>query len=171
MRWTGFPADMGQGENTKYDTDAIKSRLTEYREREKDIEYQSERLDRIETKLISVGSPTFSDMPKSPNQSNDRIVNMIAQKEELKSELDALLKKQKDERKEINAILKRLKHSDEKAVIQMRYLDGASWNEVVDMLFGGKEDFLGKEDTYLRRIHKIHGYALLNMAIIAQKGK
>lgn len=155
----------------RYDTDAVKYRLIEYREREKDIDSQTERLDRLEMKIMSVGSPTLSDMPKSPSPPQDRTTALIADKIDLENDIRQAIAEQRKEKEAIETILRKLRHSEERAVIRMRYFDGASWNDVVDMLFGGKADFLGKEDTYLRRTHKIHGSALLNMAIIIQGGK
>lgn len=155
----------------RYDTDAVKYRLIEYREREKDIDSQTERLDRLEMKIRSVGSPTLSDMPKSPSPPQDRTTALIADKIDLENDIRQAIAEQRKEKEAIETILRKLRHSEERAVIRMRYFDGASWNDVVDMLFGGKDDFLGKEDTYLRRTHKIHGSALLNMAIIIQGGK
>lgn len=154
----------------RYDTDAVKYRLIEYREREKDIDSQTERLDRLEMKILSVGSPTLSDMPKSPSLPQDRTTALIADKIDLENDIRQAIAAQRREKEAIEVILRKLRHSEERAVIRMRYFDGASWNDVVDMLFGGKDDFLGKEDTYLRRTHKIHGSALLNMAIIIQGG-
>lgn len=155
----------------RYDTDAVKYRLIEYREREKDIDSQTERLDRLEMKILSIGSPTLSDMPKSPSPPQDRTTALIADKIDLENDIRQAIAEQRREKEAIEVILRKLRHSEERAVIRMRYFDGASWNDVVDMLFGGKDDFLGKEDTYLRRTHKIHGSALLNMAIIIQGGK
>lgn len=158
-------------DETRYDTDAVKYRLIEYRERAKDIESQTERLDRLEMKIRSIGSPTLSDMPKSPSPPQDRTTALIADKIDLENDIRDQIAEQRREKEAIECILRKLRHSEERAVIRMRYFDGASWNDVVDMLFGGKDDFLGKEDTYLRRTHKIHGSALLNMAIIIQGGK
>ena len=155
-------------DETRYDTDAVKYRLIEYRERAKDIESQTERLDRLEMKILSIGSPTLSDMPKSPSPPQDRTTALIADKIDLENDIRQAIAEQRREKEAIEVILRKLRHSEERAVIRMRYFDGASWNDVVDMLFGGKDDFLGKEDTYLRRTHKIHGSALLNMAIIIQ---
>lgn len=149
----------------KYDVEAVKNRLVEYRERERDIDNQIERLERLEMKMVSIGSPVISDLPKAASPSHDKIGSMVAQKEELEICIREDIQKQEAERSEIEGILKKLKRSDERAVIRMRYFDGATWNDVVDMMFGGKDDFLGKEDTYLRRVHKVHGSALLNMAI------
>lgn len=58
----------------------------------------------------------------------------------------------------------RLKRSDERAVIRSRYLDGASWGDVVDLLYGDEEDLLEREDMYRKRVFKLHGRALLSMA-------
>ena len=148
----------------EYDVHEIKMRLVAYKEKEKDIDHQLERLDRLETRLMSIGSPTLSDMPKAPSASHDREADLIAQKIDLENEIKQYVQEQKKEREEINRILGKILSSDEKAVIRMRYIDMLSWNDVVDSMFGGKEDFLGKEDTYLRRTHKIHGAALVSMA-------
>lgn len=168
---TRYDAGEVEDNEPRYDTDAVKYRLIEYRENERDIENQLERLDRLELKLRSIGSPVFSDMPKSPSPSQDRMADMIARKVDLENEIRDAVAEQKKEREAIESILKKLRHSDERAVIRMRYFDGVSWYAVSDMLFGGKDDFLDKEDTYLRRSHKIHGSALLNMAIIIEGEK
>jgi len=158
-------------EDKKYDVDAVKNRLSEYRDREREIDNQIERLDRHISRMKSVGAQTVSDMPKGTRTSNDRIADMLAMKEEIELEISSLVQIQKEERAAIGGILKKLKKPDERAVIQMRYFDASDWYGVVDMLFGGKEDFLDREETYLRRTHKIHGSALLNMAKYIEESK
>ena len=37
------------------------------------------------------------------------------------------------------------------------------------MMFGMNDDFDYREDTYIRRVHKIHGSALLDMARIMEE--
>lgn len=152
--------------HSEHETDAVKKRLEAYRDKERDIENQLERLEGFEMRLKSIGSPTLSDMPKIQSVSHDRIADIIAQKMELEEEIQGDIDFQRKERKEINLVLKKLPTSDEKAVIRMRYFDRLSWYDVTDMLFGGKADYLGKEDTYLRRTHNIHRSALINMTEI-----
>lgn len=164
----GVPDTMNDENEKVYDVDAIKNRLVGYRERERDIDNQIERLDRIETRMSSVGSPTISDMPKSPSPIEDRMASMVAMKVDLENDIRKAVQFQETERKFFETVLSFLKHSDEKAVIRMRYLDGGTWYDVTDMMFGGKEDYLGKEETYLRRVHKVHGSALLNMAMVIE---
>lgn len=50
---------------------------------------------------------------------------------------------------------------DQRAVLQMRYLDGCRWVEIAEMLFSGDpDDFDERQDSFVRRVHKIHGRAL-----------
>lgn len=148
----------------RYDVEAVKARLYAYREMARDIENQNERLERIKTKLVGVGAQSITDMPKSPSPADDRTVELIQQKMELEDEIRAVIEQRKAERVFFERVIKHLRRSDERAVIRVRYIDNASWDEVVDVLFGGKEDLLEREDIYLRRVYKLHGQALLSMA-------
>ena len=134
--------------------EAVKTRLYAYREMSRDIENQNERLERIKTKLIGVGAQSITDMPKSPSPTDDRTVELIQQKMELEEEIREVVEKRRAERAFFESV----------AVLRVRYIDNASWDEVVDVLFGGKEDLLEREDIYLRRVYKLHGQALLSMA-------
>lgn len=149
----------------QYDVGAVKAWLVEYRNNERDLDNQNERLERLVMKMTSVGAPVLSDAPKSPNSSRDRFGDYLAKKEELEADIADALQKQKSTRKEIERILKHIRNPDERAVIRMRYLDVSNWTDVTDLMFGGREDYLGKEESYLRRVHKVHGDALRHMAI------
>ncbi len=173
---------IGQGENEviglltmeekRYDVAAVKERLNEYREKERDIDNQIERLVRLVTKMSSVGAQTITDMPRSPGADGDRIGKLVAEKEEeLEADIRSDERDQKEEWSKIEAILSKLKHSDERAVIRIRYHDRESWSTVAEVIFGNVEDYLDREGTYIRRVHKIHGSALLNMAKIMEDGE
>jgi hypothetical protein len=154
----------------RYDVAAVKDRLNEYREKERDIDNQIERLERLVSKMTGAGAQVITDMPRSPSASGDRMAELIGHKEELETSIRKAVEEQSEERRRIEEILKRLRHSDERAVIRIRYFDRENWSIVAEVMFGGKDDFLGKEETYLRRVHKIHGSALLNMARIIEDG-
>lgn len=143
--------------------EAIKKRLKEYTERERDIVNQLERIERMEAKLTSVCSPVFSDLPKSASPSQQRMADLTEQKIDLENKVSRAMERQKEERAELSEIVDCLESSDEKAVIRMRYFDFSGWDSVLSMLFGGKEDFLDKLDSYKRRMYTLHGSALLNM--------
>lgn len=148
----------------RYDVDRIKERLYGYRESARDLETQQERLEKLRTKLLSVGAQTLTDMPKAKNQTVDRLTDLLQQKDELEEEIKELVESRRKERVFLEGIIKHLRRSDERSVIRVRYIDNESWDGVVDVLFGGKEDLLDKADIYMRRVYKLHGEALLSMA-------
>ena len=111
-------------EEKHYDVEAVKQRLIDLRDLRREIENQSERLERLETKLVGVGAQALTDMPKSPSPSNDRISDLMQQKFDLEEDIRATLEHRRRERMFFEKIIRRLKHSDERAVIRSRYLDG-----------------------------------------------
>lgn len=112
-------------EEKHYDVEAVKQRLIDLRDLRREIENQSERLERLETKLVGVGAQALTDMPKSPSPSNDRISDLMQQKFDLEEDIRATLEHRRRERMFFEKIIRRLKRSDERAVIRSRYLDGA----------------------------------------------
>lgn len=159
-------------EQTKrYDTDAVKEWLRTYPEKQQDIRNMQAQYERLEDKLSSIGSPTLSDMPKSPSRVMDKEAELIAQKVDLEKEIEMAKKDVHQLRVEIEKVMSCLKKANEKAVIRARYLCEEEWNDISFILFGAKEDYLDKEESYERRTYMIHGSALLNMAKYIEDNK
>jgi len=148
----------------QYDAEAVKSRLIEYREAERELDNQIERLQYLTYKMTSISSQAFTDMPKAPSASHDRIAEIVGRKEELEDIVKQMIQSQTEVRERIDKILKRSCRPDEKAAIRMRYFDRMEWEEITKMLFGSKDDFEEKEATYLRRAHRAHRSGLEHMA-------
>lgn len=157
----GYPGVM---EEKRYDVDAVRERLNQYLSTEQDIDNQIERLERLDSKMKGVSAQVLTGMPRSPSASNDRMAIMLGQKEDLEQSIKEAVSQQSQERNEIEEILTHIDKPDERAVIRMRYLDRTEWKEVLDMMFGGRPDFLEKEETYERRMYRVHSSAILNMA-------
>lgn len=148
----------------RYDTDAVKAKLAEYVEKVKYYRHQCERMDRLQTKIIGVGAQVLSDMPKAPSHDNDRAADIIAQKIDLEQELGDTVAELLEERHGIEKAIRSLKNADQRAVILSRYIDGDSFKDVNELVFGGKADFADKEESYMRRVFNIHGEALIGLA-------
>jgi len=151
-------------EEKRYDVCAVKDRLVRYMENEREIDNQIERLEHLNARMIGLGAQVLTDMPKAPSAADDRLASLLSQKDELEALIRGSVSEVSRERNELESILQHIRNPDERAVIRMRYFDRSSWLGVRDMLFGNRPDFEGKEDTYLRRAHRVHDTALLNMA-------
>lgn len=143
---------------------ALKDRLMEYREREREIDSQIERIENIKGKMIGLRSLEMSGMPHAQFATKDRLTKLLAQKEEVEKDVMRMIGIQESEKEWINSLLKHVKRADERACIRVRYIDVESWTQVAKILFGSNEDFYERKDSYLRRTTKIHGRALQQMA-------
>ncbi len=145
---------------------SLKNRLKLYRENEREIDNQIERFENLTAKMYAVGSIEITDMPKAPSPAGDRLASLIGQKVELEKEIRDLISHQENERNWIRDVLKGIKSPDERAVIEMRYIDVESWTTVTKMLFGENEDFEDRFESYRRRTTQLHGSALVKMCSI-----
>lgn len=147
----------------------IKKRLLEYMDTERYLDSQIERLRTLESKMYSIGSPEITDMPKGSNVIKDRIGTMVAKKEEIENEIGGLIVRQNGERVWVQAILDRMTRCDEKAIIQIRYLDGQSWSKVAEHVYGKRKDFDERKESYIRQCTRIHSRAMQNIIAIVRK--
>ena len=152
------------GAGREYDVAGVKARLSRYMDTERDIDSEIERLERLQSKLYGTSSKKLSDMPRAPSPVQDRMAQLLARKDELEREIRDMIAAQDAERAWINHMVVGLRRSEQRSVIRMRYLDGERWTDVCALMFGDKEDYCDREDSYLRRVMTLHGQALLNMA-------
>lgn len=147
----------------RHTPESVKAWLRSYGELIADIDNLCERAEILREKASSPSSPILDGMPHEKGGHTDRIGHLVAQCDSIEYEAKTKLTKAKTLYKGIDTSIKMIQgkgSADKRAVLQMRYLDLATWDETLDMLFMKKPDFLDKEDTYLRRCHKIHKEAL-----------
>lgn len=149
-----------------YDTAAAKERLVRYRDIERDIDNQIERLEHLNSKKDGLGSQVITDMPKGKSISPDRISGMLARIEQMELRLRNTMRKRDREKQFLETSIECLDDPDERAVLQMRYLDMTDWNDINFALFGYKSNFEDKEDVYLRRAYRIHKSAIREIAMV-----
>lgn len=152
----------------RYDVRAVKDRLKQYWEGEKDLIAQTEQLQRLELLMVGVGAQRLTDMPKSPSPPRDRLTDLLYRKQEMEEEIAEQISHQREERKYINDTLRKVRSADEKNVIRCRYFSGMKWQEVAAAVFGNCEDYDDKAESYLKRVQVLHGRALYHMAISAE---
>lgn len=160
---------MSKKTKTEKETDAIKERLQSYAALQRRLDNKIERLVYLESITGSPSSPNLSGMPRGSGNGNSKTERQIIQKEELKSEIKDMTRREYKERTELERLVKEMQDPDEQTVIEMRYFDNAKWRPICDMLYSSNPDYIDKVDKYMKRIFKIHGSALQTLTRIQKQ--
>lgn len=157
-------------------TDEVKKRLQLYGERDREYCDLIERREVLQSRAYAPKGTQLDGLPHSTGFVSDRTGNLVGQLEELDIELS---EKRSDLRAlyhELDNYIGQIKTArrrgwpDRRAVLQMRYLDLADWNTITVMLFGQRNDFEDRQESYLRRTHRLHMTALLELAEFDKTG-
>ena len=108
-------------------------------------------------------------MPHYQPFSADRIGRVLGQIEELEQQAQAAWDSAAGVYDELQAAINALPSPNLRTVLCARYLDLLTWERVASVLFGSREDFEQKSDSYLRRTFKFHGTALAELAQIRKE--
>ena len=96
----------------------VKQRLIAYRESDKYIDNLIELQERAEAQLAGIGSPAFSDMPRSGTPSSpDRFTDKIAKLDELKAKVKDQIEQRDNERHYFEKLLSKIKKANQVSVI------------------------------------------------------
>lgn len=153
------------------ETDEIRELLEAYGTFQRRIDNTEERLAFIRTTKGSPSSTNYSGMPSGSRDGTSKQERNAIKEEELVEKLRNMYAEENRKREEIEELIERMEKPDEEIVIEMRYLDFASWRAISAAAYGNEEDYEEHEQRYLKKIFKIHGSALQTLArIYTQKG-
>ena len=130
----------------------------------REIDNQIERIERMEALMTSPTGPNLSGMPRASGSTGDRVAMQVARKMELEETIKETIEAEQAERKAIEEMVQQIKKPDERAVIRLRYFDRAEWPEICQILYGEAEDFEENTESYMRKIFRVHGTALVCLA-------
>lgn len=85
------------------------------------------------------------------------------------SRLRRLWREEERERRALSEIVEMLPLPEQRQVLFARYFDFHSWNTCNHVVFGRHPEFYLRQDSYLRRLFRVHGEALANANRIADK--
>ena len=74
--------------------------------------------------------------------------------------LRKLREKEQAEHEALMTIIEALPRPEQRQVLLARYIDGHSWASVSQLLFGRRPDYWLRQESYERRVYRIHGEAL-----------
>lgn len=147
-------------------TKQIKEHLGKYLKLLREIDNQTERLDRMEAVYGSPPGPDRSGMPRAKGGISDRVSSSVMKKMELEDRIKELEAEERRENEAIELMIRQLDDPDERAVIRLHYFDRAPWDDTTAALFGDRPDYIDRMEAYQRRTYRLHGRALLKLAVI-----
>lgn len=150
-------------------TEAVKNWLWKLREAVADAELTEERLDALWSRAEAPRGSNLDGMPHAGSFAEDKIGALVARIEELTAENARLWGRVGELRREREAAIRRIEgrgYAELRAVLRLRYIDGETWDDLTFILFGSKEDYTEREESYLRRAYKLHGKALYELSQI-----
>lgn len=132
------------------------------------------RADAIRDRAASPASPTLDGMPRSPGFEGDKLGGVVGTADVIERQVAEKEAQAAEAYREIDATIQQIsgKHATErKFILQCRYLDRMDWPDVIFLLFGDKDDFGDREDSFTRRAYNIHKEALQDIGTILDKNK
>lgn len=151
----------------KQTSEAIKDWLRRYQEAVRDSEALDSRVANARAKAEAARTSHLDGMPHGGGFAGDTLGAALARIDELEGEAREARAHAVELYREIDTAIKGISGPgwpDMRAVLRVRYLDIEPWEGVTEVLFGQRDDYEEWQDSFLRRVHKIHGKALAALA-------
>lgn len=149
--------------------EAVKGWLRRYSEAAQGCDALYSRVENMRVRIESAQTSSLDSLPHATGYVSDRMTADLARLEALDDEAKEARAHAVALYREIDAAIKQIKGpgwADKRAVLQVRYLDLEPWEGVTEVLFGRRDDFEERRDSFLRRVFKIHGAALAELSKI-----
>ena len=153
-------------------TDDVKAWLRRYADLLREVELLRARADAIRSRATSPPTSALDGLPRSPGFEGDRLGGVIGTADVIERQVAEKEAQAAEIYQEIDAVIGQIKgkHAAErKFPLQCRYLDLMDWPDVIFLLFGDKDDFGDREDSFTRRAYSIHKAALQDIGEIIEK--
>ena len=145
--------------------ESVKSFLEAYRDENERIIDQRERIERLTNRYESVGVANLSAMPRGSG-GGDRLTGYLISKESLVNRLRDDVKRHIEVKRAIEDAVGKLPDEQDREVILARYIDGSTWSDVLHRVYGRREDFAERMESYQRQMYRVHVRALEKLAKI-----
>lgn len=143
--------------------------LYAYRDRYYEIDAAD---DMVQTLLQRSKTPSArNDNPKvrTSNAMVDKMSMYVNQLDAARARLQNLIEQQNKDHDIIEKAVAKLRPAIQRDVIRYRYLMCLKWDDVNQHMHGHLDDFVDREESYLRRATKAHGSALKKLDTILEE--
>lgn len=146
------------------DTAKIKQKLNKFRRKALECKSMKEEVRYIEDSYGNIKSTAIGDMPRGRTSATSsqeiKVMRKIGLEEQIvkkEAELNT------EWNREIEPLVERIEPINA-FVIRLRYFYGEEWAEISRRLYGKKEMYESEQKSYLNKLFKQHGRALLELA-------
>ena len=119
-------------------------------------------------RMDTVSSPSLTGMPRAPSADVDKIGILLGQEEEMLLHVKELQGLHEEHKHNIDYVAGKLE-PDERLIVQMRYLDGATPTETTTALYGRFEDFDVNFSVYHRKMYREKKRAINGIVRLAER--
>ena len=147
--------------------DAVRTWLSRYSNTLRERDLLAERLDMMELKAYGTRTATLDGLPRAPSPDPHYMDAQTALLVSTKTKLETVERRLVELQAEYAEAFDQIpepKRAEKVTILETRYIMGLQWGEVTQMLYGSKDDYLDKEDSYMRRVHKYHHTAIEDLA-------
>ena len=132
-----------------------------------EIGIQEEHLQEIIEEITNMPTRNNDGMPRGTAKENDRIADRIEMKESIENKLNELKMRAEEEKKIIEGRIKATNmDAIESQLMYLRYICGYDWGRVQRIMYMNKYDYYTKEQSYKRKMFRVHKKALEKMKIL-----
>ena len=132
-----------------------------------EIGIQEEHLQEIQEEITNIPARNNDGMPRGSAKESDRMTKKIEMKEKIESKLNRLKERAEEEEQIIKGNIKAADmDAIESQLMDLRYICGYDWGRVQRIMYMNKYDYYTKEQSYKRKMFRVHKKALEKMKIL-----
>lgn len=132
-----------------------------------EIGIQEEHLQEIQEEITNIPARNNDGMPRGSAKESDRMTKKIEMKEKIESKLNRLKERAEEEEQIIKGNIKAADmNAIESQLMDLRYICGYDWGRVQRIMYMNKYDYYTKEQSYKRKMFRVHKKALEKMKIL-----
>lgn len=132
-----------------------------------EIGIQEEHLQEIQEEITNIPARNNDGMPRGSAKESDRMAKKIEMKEKIESKLNRLKERAEEEEQIIKGNIKAANmDAIESQLMDLRYICGYDWGRVQRIMYMNKYDYYTKEQSYKRKMFRVHKKALEKMKIL-----
>lgn len=141
-----------------------RNRLSAFLNLKEELRIQADRLTRKRESMGDVASPTMEHGRSFRAAGDEAMCRRVAEIDEIAERVEHLEAAAKTEGDILERAMSSLRVAEQREVLILRYIDGMDWDSVVFCKYGGRTDYLAREEEYRQSVYSLHNRAIASLA-------